>query len=180
MKTSRLTRLGLLLAVLVSCVGCDQVTKSIAARELAALPRQSFLGDTVRLEFALNPGAFLGMGGGLSSGARFWGLTVINGALLAFLAYVLIARWDMAPGNFAAWALILAGGIGNLIDRATQHGLVTDFLNVGIGPLRTGIFNVADMAVTAGFALFVVVWWREDRTEKNGPPGKPGHASPVD
>jgi signal peptidase II len=166
MKTNRLTRLGLLLAVLVSCVGCDQVTKSIAARELAELPRQSFLGDTVRLEFALNPGAFLGMGGDLSSGARFWGLTVINGALLAILACVLITRWDMAPGNFAAWALILAGGIGNLIDRVSQQGLVTDFLNVGIGPFRTGIFNVADLAVTAGFALFVVVWWRDERQAK--------------
>jgi signal peptidase II len=171
MKTSRLTRLGLLLAVLVSCVGCDQVTKSIAARQLAALPRQSYLGDTVRLEFALNPGAFLGMGGSLGSGARFWGLTVINGALLAILAYVLITRWSMPPGNFAAWALILAGGIGNLIDRVGQHGLVTDFLNVGIGPLRTGIFNVADMAVTVGFTLFVFVWWREERGSRSGVAG---------
>ncbi len=166
MKTDRLTRLGLLVAVVVSCVGCDQITKSIAARELAPLPCQSFLGDIVRLEFALNPGAFLGMGGDLSPGARFWGLTVINGALLAVLAYVLVTRWNMAPGNFIAWALILAGGIGNLIDRASQQGLVTDFLNVGIGPVRSGIFNVADMAVTGGFALFVVVWWREERLAK--------------
>ena len=170
MKPDRLTRLGLLLALFVSCVGCDQVTKSIAARALAALPRQSFLGDTVRLEYALNPGAFLGMGGDLSSGARFWGLTVINGALLAVLAYVLITRWDMAPGNFAAWALILAGGVGNLIDRVSQHGLVTDFLNVGIGPIRTGIFNVADVSVTAGFALFLVVWWREERVARGSAP----------
>ncbi len=172
MKANRIARLGLLLAVLVSCVGCDQVTKRIAVRELAPLPRQSFLGDTVRLEYALNPGAFLGMGGDLSSGARVWSLTVINGVVLAGLAYVLITRWDMAPGNFAAWAFILAGGIGNLVDRVSQQGLVTDFLNVGIGPVRTGIFNVADMAVTAGFVLFVVVWWREERGRADGAPGK--------
>ena len=176
MKTDRFTRLGLLLALLVSCVGCDQVTKSIAARRLAPLSRQSFLGDTVRLEYALNPGAFLGMGGGLSSGARFWGLTVINGAIRAVLAYVLVTRRDLAPGNFAAWALILAGGIGNLIDRASQGGLVTDFLNVGIGPVRTGIFNVADIAVTGGFVLFVVVWWRDERlTKRNRDVEEPGH-----
>ena len=166
MNASRANRIVILLAMLVSCVGCDQVTKSIAARQLAALPRQSYLGDTVRLEFALNPGAFLGMGGSLGSGARFWGLTVINGALLAILAYVLITRWSMPPGNFAAWALILAGGIGNLIDRVGQHGLVTDFLNVGIGPVRTGIFNVADMAITAGCCILVIVFWRDDRAAK--------------
>jgi signal peptidase II len=168
MKTNRHTRLGMLLVVLVSCVGCDQVTKSIATRELAPLPVQSFLGDTVRLQYAQNPGAFLGMGGAFDSQTRFWGLTVVNGALLVVLAGVLLARWDMSRGNFAAWGLILAGGIGNLIDRVSQRGLVTDFLNVGIGPVRTGIFNVADMAVTAGFALFLVVWWQEERRARRG------------
>jgi signal peptidase II len=113
------------------------------------------------------------MGGDLSSGARFWSLTVINGALLAVLAYVLATRREMEPGNFTAWSLILAGGIGNLIDRVSQQGLVTDFLNVGIGPVRTGIFNVADMAVTAGFALFIIVWWREERAKKSGAPDGP-------
>jgi signal peptidase II len=166
MKANRHTRLGLLLLVLVSCIGCDQVTKSIATRELAPLPVQSFLGDTVRLQYAQNAGAFLGMGGAFDSRTRFWGLTVVNGALLLVLAGVLLTRWDMSRGNFAAWGLILAGGIGNLIDRVSQRGLVTDFLNVGIGPVRTGIFNVADMAVTAGFALFLVVWWREERRSR--------------
>ena len=52
-----------------------------------------------------------------------------------------------------AVALLLAGGIGNLLDRLFHGGLVIDFLNMGIGPLRTGIFNVADMAIMAGFAL---------------------------
>jgi signal peptidase II len=37
-------------------------------------------------------------------------------------------------------ALLLAGGFGNLIDRVLHDGSVTDFLNVGIGPIRTGIF----------------------------------------
>jgi signal peptidase II len=179
MNVSRHTRLALLLSVLVSCVGCDQVTKSIATRELAPLPVQSFLDDTLRLQYAQNPGAFLGMGGGFDSQTRFWGLTVVNGALLVVLAYVLLTRWDMSAGNFAAWGLILAGGIGNLIDRVSQRGLVTDFLNVGIGPVRTGIFNVADMAVTAGFGLFLVVWWREERRSKrNATLATPDRAPP--
>src|SRR5262245_14798284 len=163
MIANRLTRLGALVAVLTSAVGCDQVTKRIATQTLAPLPRQSFLGDILRLEYAQNPGAFLGMGGDLKPGLRFWSLTVLNGALLLVLGFVLVSRWDISPGNFAAWSLILAGGIGNLIDRVSQHGLVTDFLNLGIGQLRTGIFNVADMAITAGFTLFLVCWRRDEK-----------------
>jgi signal peptidase II len=55
-----------------------------------------------------------------------------------------------------ALALLAASGLGNLIDRVMQHGLVTDFLNVGIGPLRTGIFNVADMVGMIGIAIFLL------------------------
>ena len=56
-------------------------------------------------------------------------------------------------------AFFVAGGGSNLVDRAL-HGAVVDFLNVGIGPLRTGIFNVADMAIMLGAALLVVEGWR--------------------
>ena len=58
---------------------------------------------------------------------------------------------------------ILAGGIGNLIDRILNNGLVTDFINVGIGPLRTGIFNVADIAFTCG-AIAAVFLMQKDAT----------------
>jgi len=52
-----------------------------------------------------------------------------------------------------AAALVCSGGLGNLIDRIGRHGYVTDFLNVGIGPVRTGIFNVADFALMIGVVL---------------------------
>ncbi len=165
MNANRLARLGILLIVLATGVGCDQATKRIATRVLAPVGRQSFLGDTVRLEYVQNPGAFLGMGGRLAPEHRFWALTIANGALLAIVAGVLLTRWNMPRVSFAAWTLILAGGIGNLIDRIAQHGLVTDFMNVGIGPwFRSGIFNVADMAITAGFFVFIVCWRQEEKT----------------
>jgi len=47
------------------------------------------------------------------------------------------------------------GGASNLIDRASR-GHVVDFLNLGVGSLRTGIFNVADVAVLLGAVLIVV------------------------
>ncbi|MGZ7078065.1 MAG: signal peptidase II, partial [Thermoanaerobaculia bacterium] len=55
-----------------------------------------------------------------------------------------------------AVAMIGGGGVGNLIDRLTRGGRVTDFLFMQIGPLHTGVFNVADMAITIGVTwLFV-------------------------
>jgi signal peptidase II len=169
MNANHLARLGTLLIVVVTAVGCDQATKCIATHELAPIGRKSFLGDTVRLEYAQNPGAFLGMGRNLAPEQRFWALTIANGALLAIVAGVLFTHWKMPRVYFAAWALILAGGIGNLINRVVQQGLVTDFMNVGIGPyFRTGIFNVADMAITAGFFVFIVCWRHEERTRGAG------------
>jgi signal peptidase II len=48
--------------------------------------------------------------------------------------------------------LFIAGALSNWIDRVLR-GSVVDFLNVGIHSLRTGIFNVADVAVMVGVAL---------------------------
>jgi hypothetical protein len=49
-----------------------------------------------------------------------------------------------------------SGGLGNVIDRLARSGFVTDFLNVGIGPLRTGIFNFADFALFVGVGIIVL------------------------
>ncbi len=51
-------------------------------------------------------------------------------------------------------------GLADLIDRFRYHGHVTDFLNVGVGSIRTGIFNIADVALMAGVALFVFRYQR--------------------
>ncbi len=64
-------------------------------------------------------------------------------------------KWEMPRTRFTAVALILAGGMGNLIDRVLQDGVVVDFINVGIGPVRTGIFNVADVAITSGVIILL-------------------------
>jgi signal peptidase II len=52
--------------------------------------------------------------------------------------------------------LFVAGGISNWIDRVV-NGSVVDFMNVGVGWLRTGIFNFADVAIMLGITLFVLI-----------------------
>jgi signal peptidase II len=55
--------------------------------------------------------------------------------------------------------LFVAGGLSNLIDRVAM-GTVIDFLNVGIGSFRTGIFNVADVAIMVGAAMLIADRYR--------------------
>ena len=55
-------------------------------------------------------------------------------------------------------ALIIGGGLGNLIDRILNQGAVIDFMNIGIGPIRTGVFNVADLAILAGIFIFAAFY----------------------
>jgi signal peptidase II len=73
--------------------------------------------------------------------------------LVVLLVALLRTRWSLWRAT--AIALLLAGGVSNWIDRAL-HGSVVDFLNIGIGWLRTGIFNFADVAIMLGAALFLI------------------------
>ncbi len=54
-------------------------------------------------------------------------------------------------------SMILAGGFANLWDRILNGGVVIDFMNMGIGSLRTGVFNVADVFITFGVLVFLGV-----------------------
>ena len=149
-------RLVLILFVLVSCVGCDQTTKSLAQSYLPHTEAWSYLGDTVRLQIAHNHGAFLSLGASLP---EFWRLALfavsVGALLLGLLAYLLLAR-NIHTYLIVACALFFAGGISNLTDRLLYGGYVVDFINLGVGSLRTGIFNVADIFISAGVVVLLV------------------------
>jgi signal peptidase II len=83
--------------------------------------------------------------------------------LLGLLAYALFAKAE-AP-FISALALVLAGGSSNLVDRFVNDGYVVDFINIGAGPIRTGIFNVADAAIAAGVLLILVHSWRRRQSD---------------
>ena len=145
-------RIRLILAglILFSCIGCDRVTKNIASQILQHSPPQSFLADTVRLEYVLNPGGFLSLGNNLPDDVRSWIFIGLNSCMMLALCAYLLLNLHISFAVFVSLIFVLAGGVGNQIDRILNNGLVIDFINLGVGPLRTGVFNVADMAVTFG------------------------------
>jgi signal peptidase II len=157
-------RLGLA-ALALATVGCDRVTKHLATRLLEGEPARSYLGDTVRIVYAENVGGFLGLGSGLPEGLRTAVFTIATGLVLLALTVVTL-RGRFRGLRLAALVLFLAGGASNWIDRAVR-GSVVDFLNVGLGPLRTGIFNVADMAIMLGALLLLIAELRGRSTPRS-------------
>ena len=166
LKLKIATRLMLLAAMLFT-IGCDRVTKHIAAETMAGGPERTYLGDTLRLAYVENSGGFLGLGADLAPTARTQIFTVGTGVLLlALIAAAFKLPWH--PWSLLGIAFFVAGGASNWIDRVVR-GSVVDFLNIGIGPLRTGIFNFADVAIMVGFGLIVIgeVW----KSESSDQPG---------
>jgi len=151
--TRRTVRL-ICLSLTVSTIGCDQVTKQIAADQLADGARRSLWHDAVRLQYTENPGAFLGLGGSLPPAIRTPVLASATVVLLLGVAVALRAH-GMTLAYRLGLYLILGAGLSNLWDRLLR-GRVIDFLNVGIGPLRTGIFNLADVVLLLGLALILL------------------------
>lgn len=153
---ARWYRLTLVSLVMAGTVGCDQATKQLAISQLRDEPARAFLGGILRLSFAENPGAFLGLGGSLSRPVQFWLLTAGVGLLLLSMLFYVATSRRLSRLHIVAIALIAGGGVGNLIDRLMNDGRVVDFLNLGIGSLRTGIFNVADVAIMLGGGLLLL------------------------
>ena len=118
----------------------------------------SFLGDTVRLIHTENTGAFLGLGDSLPESARIAFLQGAVGLIVLGLLWAAAFARDMKRWQVVALALLAAGGLGNLIDRVLYDGRVTDFLNLGLGRLRTGIFNIADVVEVIGVILFLLAF----------------------
>jgi len=149
-------RLLLIVCVLVCCAGCDRVSKNYAEGRLSRTQAVSFLAGSVRLQLSHNEGAFLSLGASLPEP---WREAIFRGAVACMLAGLLAYAVFFAPSSpwpVAGASLIFAGGASNLADRFLYDGYVVDFINVGVGSLRTGIFNVADMAITAGILMLLV------------------------
>ena len=167
---SRKTRAVSLAILLLMLVGCDQASKQYATAHLrhTAVNPITMFGDTFEIRYAHNRGAFLSLFANMPESVRFSLLTVMNAVILAGVGVFLLRRNPIDRLSFVALALLLAGGIGNLIDRIWLHGIVIDFMVIdlaaetGIAWLKTGVFNVADMAITGGFLLLLPQLFRKE------------------
>lgn len=164
--------------IVLACVLLDQATKRMAIGWLKDTPPHIYLGDVFRLQYAENTGAFLGLFGELSETIRTLLLVGFNSVILVAVLLFLILSRDLLKLVVIALALILAGGVGNLIDRVAYGGHVVDFMNLGLPWVsirgwepRTGIFNIADLAIVMGLVLMVAAEFlrpKEQEAEATG------------
>jgi signal peptidase II len=156
MMQLRLQKALVIALLILAIVGCDQATKQAARSALAGRGTVPVVGNVLVLRYVENEGAFLSLGSRLPAPVR---MALLGAFPLAALAAVVIA---MIRSRSLSWTLltglsfIAGGGFGNLADRLFRGGRVSDFLNLGLGSLRTGIFNLADMAILAGCVLLLV------------------------
>jgi signal peptidase II len=160
MSLSRRLRFGLLICLLVCTVGCDQTSKHVARSVLGHASSVSLPGGMVELRLAENPGSFLSLGALLSDPERFAVFTLGVGSGLLALAAYLTSRARIGLMRFIGLSLVVAGGSSNLLDRIFRHGLVTDFATIRIGPLHTGVFNVADVLIMVGIGAVICSLWK--------------------
>jgi signal peptidase II len=150
---NRSRRLLITLLVIVTSLGCDQATKTMASRQLTPSAPVTIIEHMVHLEYTENGGAMMGIGADLSDRARFWLFTVFAGcALSAIFAFTVFDK-NLNSFGILALSLILGGGLGNLVDRVFKGGIVVDFIIVTLGPLKTAIFNFADLTILCGLLL---------------------------
>ena len=167
----------ILIAIILGSVCLDQLTKWLAVIYLQGEPSFRLWPDVLHLTFVKNEGAAFGS----LSGHR-WVFTLISTLAIVGLAVYLFRFCRLGNWVKVSLAMIIGGGIGNMIDRV-MLGYVIDFIDFTL--INFAVFNVADSFVTVGAGILIVYLIvgevREVRATRRGrqtgaAPAEDGHA----
>lgn len=152
----------ILIAIIVGSVALDQLTKWLAVTFLQGQPSFPIWQDVLHLTFAKNEGAAFGI---LSD--HRWVFMIFSTVAIIGLTFYLFRFRPKSRFVQITLAMIIGGGIGNMIDRFAL-GYVIDFIDFTL--IDFAIFNVADSFVTVGaFMLMGYLIWdmvREAKAEQ--------------
>lgn len=147
----------ILIIISICClVGCDASSKYIAKKELKNQFGLSYLNGSIQLIYAENSGGMLSFGHELSGEFKYLIFQIFVSIMVVLLFLFLIIKKDLKKLQAVSLLLFLSGGLSNLIDRITNGGKVIDFMVVNLGSFHTGIFNIADIYITAGVILLII------------------------
>ena len=146
------------LAVLVGTVlFLDQVSKLLILHW-----EPSIDGELLWLGIHWNKGLMLGALGG-----HEWPLVSLAIFVLVIVASVAGGRYARGASmrEMCGWALFVGGGLSNIVDRLVHEGAVLDWIQVQLGPVQSGRFNIADLANLVGLGLILVMLFQEQRQQ---------------
>ena len=148
------------LVLIATLVAADQGIKLWASSVLQSVTAMPVIPGIVELRFVLNDGMAFSM---LSGKQGF--LIGVTSLALCVVAYLLFTEKMFGRVGNAGLLLVLAGGIGNLIDRAL-NGVVVDYINLLF--MRFAVFNFADICVCVGVGLLILDVLLDSVGNKNG------------
>ena len=119
----------------------DQATKEIARLTLSPILSTAYLDGMLRFVYAENTGIIFSIGVGLPDSEKHLLFTLLPSVLFLIL--------------LISCSMIIGGGISNILDRLTNHGAVVDFVYILFWGGSTGIFNLADVMISAGCAILL-------------------------
>ena len=138
----------LTVAIMILCVVLDQWTKVLAVEKLAGIATYPLIENIFHFTYVENRGAAFGM----LADHRWVFMIFSTAAILAMLGWLF---WEKPKSWWirVSAAFIIAGGIGNMIDRV-RLGYVVDFIDCRF--IDFYVFNVADSFVCVGCAMFLL------------------------
>jgi signal peptidase II len=162
--------LFLLGAITIPVILLDQASKLFVQAHMALYESIAIIPNYLDITYTLNPGAAFSMLADAPAWVRTMFLLTMACAAIIVLV-VMIVRAERVSISSVAFALILGGAMGNLIDRAIR-GRVIDFMRAHYYDLNYPIFNVADSAISIGVALIILTAFFGSDDES-----KPNHSS---
>ena len=141
------------LLFIVALVGLDQFVKYWVSANIALGTSHGFIPGLMNLTNLHNDGAAWSILEG-----QQWFFYLITLAAVVVLAY-LMRQWRTNRWKMIALSLIMAGALGNFIDRVHQHYVVDMF---ELPPINFPVFNVADSCLTVGVIALIIIILKED------------------
>lgn len=138
------------LLILFFTIITDQITKFLVIKFYDTYYELSFLHNFFQFSLIRNYSGFLGIFNAFPDNIRFFLLNVcVSFLLLGCLVFIFWSGNRPSPYSIPL-VFVVGGGISNLIDRLLYDGGVIDFISIGVGSFRTGIFNLADIYILVG------------------------------
>jgi signal peptidase II len=148
----RIWKMSIIITVIILA---DQFTKALVQQNFMLGESITIIDGLFNLTYVRNPGAAFGIGRDANDFVRAFFFLFIPVIACGWMVYLI---WKERNGNSLlclAYSLILAGAIGNLIDRFSL-GYVVDFLDFYIGESHFPAFNIADSAISIAAGLLIL------------------------
>ena len=159
-KEKGVTNIAYIVTILL-CIAADQAVKFWTVANLELFETKPLLPGLVELCYVQNTG-----GGFSILTEHTWLLSLISAVVAAAIAVLLVKKVVAHPLGRIPLAMVLAGAVGNLIDRAL-FGYVTDMFQTLF--IHFAVFNVADICVVCGAVLAAIYYlWFYEKYDRRG------------